>query len=107
MNRWNIPEWLEKEVLSRDTHCVYCGTVFAHAPLTRGAKPSWEHIVNDARIVTRENIVRCCMPCNASKGTKDLSVWLGSAYCRQKGITNQTVAEVVQNALRHLLETGA
>jgi hypothetical protein len=24
MNRWRIPEWLEREVRQRDTDCVYC-----------------------------------------------------------------------------------
>jgi len=88
-NRWNIPPPLEQEVLARDKNCVYCG----------GPATTWEHIVNDARIVTRENIARCCGPCNSSKGTKDLTVWLESKYCETKGITKDTVAEVVRGAL--------
>jgi hypothetical protein len=53
-NRWNIPQWLELEILTRDKHCVYCGVRFwvLHAP--RQEQASWEHIVNDARIMTRE-----------------------------------------------------
>jgi len=89
-------------VLSRDTYCVYCGVAFSTPALTRGAQPSWEHIVNDARIVTRENIVRCCMACNSSKGTQDLRAWLASAYCKRKGITESTVAEVVRKALARI-----
>jgi hypothetical protein len=99
VNRWKIPRWLEQEVLARDSGCVYCGVAFAEAAVTRGARPSWEHIVNDAAIITRENIARCCMACNASKGTRELRAWLGSAYCKRKGITECTVAEVVRNAL--------
>jgi 5-methylcytosine-specific restriction endonuclease McrA len=99
MNRWNIPEELEQEVLARDTTCVYCGLAFTPLAPTRGAKPSWEHIINDAKIITRENIARCCMSCNASKGAKELAVWLQTSYCQQKGITQSTVAEVVRNAL--------
>lgn len=102
MNRWNIPASLEQEVLSRDTHCVYCGVAFSHPALTRGARPSWEHIVNDARIITLENIVRCCMSCNSSKGTQDLRAWLKSAYCKRKDIAESTVAEVVRNTLTRL-----
>jgi hypothetical protein len=101
MNRWNIPVWLEDEVLKRDLACVYCRTVFAASPQSRGARPSWEHIVNDARIITRENIARCCMSCNASKGAKELVVWLRSTYCAKRGITPQSVADIVQLALRH------
>ena len=101
MNRWKIPASLEQAVLARDTHCVYCGVTFSAPGLTSGARPSWEHIVNDAGIVTLENIVRCCMSCNASKGAQELRAWLlRSAYCKRKGITETTVAEVVRRALR-------
>lgn len=89
-------------MLARDTHCVYCGVAFSISALTRGARPSWEHIVNDAGIVTLENIVRCCMSCNASKGAQELRAWLRSAYCKRKGITESTVAEVVRAALTRL-----
>lgn len=53
----------------------------------------------DAKIINRENIARCCVACNASKGTKDLAVWLESNYCKKRGITKNTVAEVVRKAL--------
>jgi hypothetical protein len=99
MNRWKIPVWLEQEAIERDRHCVYCSISFEPLPLLRRGRPSWEHIVNDARIVTRENIVRCCIGCNASKGTKTLTVWLESRYCRERGITSDTVAPVVRAAL--------
>ena len=60
---------------------------------------TWEHIVNDARIINRGNITRCCFSCNSSKGTKKLSDWLESDYCKKRGITTDTVAEVVKRAL--------
>jgi hypothetical protein len=99
VNRWHIPAWLESEVLARDTYCVYCRIDFSMASSSRGAKPSWEHIVNDERIINRENIARCCMSCNASKGAKELRQWLDSNYCRRKGITTSAVAAVVREAL--------
>lgn len=99
MNRWNIPAWLEHEVVQRDRQCVYCGVEFLSAPAPRRVRRSWEHIVNDARIVTRENIVLCCISCNASKGARALTSWLESKYCRQRGITAASVAAVVQVAL--------
>jgi hypothetical protein len=64
LNRWNIPVWLEREVIERDHRCVYCGIEFVAENPTRRFKPSWEHIVNDARIITRENVARCCISCN-------------------------------------------
>lgn len=79
--------------------CVYCGIEFSQPMSSRGTKPSWEHIVNDAKIITRDNIVKCCISCNASKGAKDLTVWLQSNYCKRKGITEHSVSKVVQNAL--------
>ena len=100
MNRWNIPAELELYILQRDPQCVYCGVSFALPSPTRGQRPSWEHIVNDARIVTRENIARCCMSCNASKGAKGLIAWLGSGYCQRKGIHEGTVGQVVRDALK-------
>ena len=65
----------------------------------RRDRPSWEHIVNDASIVTRENIALCCIGCNASKGTKSLDVWLRSQYCLGRGISSQSIAPVAQSAL--------
>jgi 5-methylcytosine-specific restriction endonuclease McrA len=100
MNRWNIPEWLEREIVERDVSCVYCGVKFAADNTNRRDRPSWEHILNDARIFTLENIVRCCVGCNASKGAKDLAQWFESSYCRARGITRESVAPVVRNALR-------
>jgi hypothetical protein len=103
MNRWNIPDWLEDEVIGRDRCCIYCGVDFTAQSTGRRNMPSWEHIINDARIITRENIARCCVGCNASKGTKPLAEWLESPYCRTRGITAESVASVV----RCFLESNA
>ena len=99
MNNWNIPDWLEREVKDRDGKCVYCGIAFGSSMKTRKSMATWEHIINDARIINRDNVARCCFSCNASKGTKKLSDWLESDYCRKRGITKDTVAEVVKRAL--------
>lgn len=98
-NRWNIPEALEREIIDRDRCRVYCGNGFVPADAPGAVKPTWEHIVNDAKIVNRENIARCCVSCNASKGTKDLVVWLESKYCKLRGISKNSVADVVKRAL--------
>ena len=101
MNRWNIPAWLESEVRARDTGCIYCRVVFGSAAGT-GARPSWEHIINDARIITRENIALCCRTCNSSKGARLLADWLSSPYCARRGVGRDTVAEIVRAALPKL-----
>ena len=109
MNPWGIPDWLEKEVKARDKYCVYCGIKMIEKMPPRGTRKgvaTWEHIINDARIVTRENIARCCVACNSSKGTKRLSDWLESGYCKKRGISKDTVAGVVREALRVITENA-
>ena len=102
MNRWGIPAWLENEVRARDKTCVYCGVEMLERTAPDGSRrkvATWEHIINDASIVTRENIALCCAPCNSSKGTKDLADWMNSKYCRSHGITEAAVAEIIKRAL--------
>ena len=99
MNRWNIPSSLAHEVIERDRCCVYCRVEFTIQNGNRHAQPSWEHIINDARIITSQNIARCCIGCNASKGAKNLAEWLESKYCRTRGITRESVASVVRAVL--------
>jgi len=99
VNNWNIPDWLEKEIFARDKACVYCGVKLGSSKGSRKTQASWEHIINDVRIVTRENIARCCVVCNSSKGKK-LFDWMNSKYCKEKGIDKDTVADVVKNALK-------
>jgi hypothetical protein len=103
MNNWNIPDWLEKEVQERDKTCIYCGIQMIDLMppgSPRRNVATWEHIINDANIVSRENIARCCVACNSSKGSKKLSDWIQSSYCKKCGINKDTVAEVVKQALR-------
>lgn len=98
-NNWNIPKWLEEEVREKDICCVYCGVEFTPVNVSRKSAASWEHIINDAKIITRENIAICCCGCNASKGQKQLSVWLQSKYCKEHGISAETVTPIVKQAI--------
>jgi hypothetical protein len=103
MNRWGIPDQLEEEVKKRDKACIYCGVqMIEQMPLcgSRKTAATWEHIINDASIVTLENIARCCFSCNSSKGSQKLSEWIQSSYCKKRGINKSTVADVVKNALK-------
>ncbi len=67
---------------------------------SRKTVATWEHIINDASIISRENIARCCVACNSSKGAKKLSDWIQSSYCKKRGINGDTVAEVVKKELQ-------
>ena len=96
-NKWGIPWDVEEAVLKRDVRCVYCGCEFGSE---RAKKRSWEHIINDVRIATMENIALCCIGCNASKGAKLLALWLESPGAKRRGIAEATLSPVVQAALR-------
>jgi hypothetical protein len=98
-NKWKFPQWLEDEVRKRDKVCVYCGKSFEVTESSKKLAPSWEHIVNDAKIITRNNIALCCRGCNASKGQKTVSEWLQSKYCKDRGIGQHTVATVLKQAI--------
>ena len=103
MNSWGIPAWLEEEVRMRDKTCVYCGVEMVERVPPGGSRKNvatWEHIINDANIVTRENIALCCVSCNSSKGARELSVWLESSFCKNRRISRDSVAEVIKKALR-------
>jgi len=95
-NNWNIPKELESEIRLRDTICVYCKVEFTSSKVSKKTTASWEHIINDAKIITRENITLCCCSCNASKGQKELSIWLESKYCKDKNINYNTVSPIIQ-----------
>ena len=99
-NRWGIPKEVEEKVKQRDLYCVYCGICFVASDMSNKNRPSWEHIINDIRKNTLENIALCCRSCNSSKGSKLLVDWLNSKYCIKKKITKETVAFVVQNHLK-------
>ncbi|WP_282015984.1 HNH endonuclease [Marinifilum flexuosum] len=100
-NRWGIPKEVEEFVKKRDKSCVYCGIEFKLDDSSKKSEASWEHIINDININGIDNIALCCMSCNASKGAKLLENWLESAYCKKKGITVESVANVVKMALQN------
>ena len=100
-NNLNITEWLEKEVRGRDKACVYCGVEFTPTKVAKKTAASWEHIINDAKIITKENITLCCCGCNASKGVKKLSDWLQSKYCIERNINPDTVSPIIKDAIRN------
>lgn len=98
-NNWNIPQWLEIEVRARDISCVYCSCRFLLPKKSAKRSASWEHIINDESVITRENIALCCRSCNASKGQKSVSEWLRSRYCIERAITPESVAPIIKAAI--------
>lgn len=98
-NRWGIPKWMEEEIRARDVQCVYCRRPFSTTQDSVKSSSSWEHIINDASIISLDNIALCCRGCNASKGQKELKVWLSSNYCKENGISPGTVSPIIRKAL--------
>jgi hypothetical protein len=99
MNRWNIPDDVERIVKMRDLKCVYCNVDFSQIHESKKTMPTWEHIVNDIRLNSADNVALCCGSCNASKGAKSLEDWLKSKYCVTRGISRDTVALVIKKSL--------
>lgn len=98
-NRWGIPKEVEAFVKERDANCVYCGQKFLDQAVSRKQKPSWEHIVNNIRLNSIENISLCYMSCNASKGAKLLEDWLESDYCKRNNINKESIEQVIKEAI--------
>ena len=110
MNAWGIPAWLEREVRNRDKACVYCGVRMANGRKPRGCRRSaatWEHIINDASVITRDNIALCCVACNSSKGAMTLADWMQSTYCAKHRINKRNVAAVIRRALKRAVVDDA
>ena len=101
-NRWGIPKEVEEFVKKRDANCIYCGIDFAVNKASNKLSSSWEHIINDVRLNSSDNIALCCRSCNASKGTKKLEDWLQSNYCSNKSINRNNVALVARKYLEKL-----
>jgi hypothetical protein len=54
-----------------------------------------------------EDLVICCSACNSSRGQKLLEDWFTSAYCRDRNITADTVAEPIRQYLvREAVQDG-
>ena len=110
MNNWSIPDWLEKEVKERDKVCVYCGVKMTEKMSFKGSRKkvaTWEHIINDASIVTLKNIARCCV---AYCCVHCLSV--GSSYPQQQfpqspqHLLKQTTREMFNQHFQLIVEIG-
>jgi hypothetical protein len=96
-NTYGICKQVEREIRARDKTCVYCGILMKRTG-TSGA--TIEHFNNDGPLTKKYNVAICCRRCNSSKGTKRLSVWLKTAYCLKKKISEETVSKPVKEYLR-------
>ena len=98
MNRYGIPEGALSSIRLRDRQCVYC-----HKPMVDPSAGGWrgdwatiEHLNCDPPFDDPSTVAICCGSCNSSRGAKAIRDWLAGAYCRERGITLQTVSPVVR-----------
>lgn len=104
-NAYGIPKNDEEEIRARDTVCVYCRKVMGGKIGTVDAykdRATIEHLHNDGPFNEKANAAICCGSCNSSRGAKDLSIWFKTAYCVERKINEETVAEPVKDYLRSL-----
>ncbi|MCU4462941.1 HNH endonuclease [Acinetobacter pittii] len=87
---------MEKLVLERDKDWVHCGCEFG----TKKSKKVMGTIIHDIKITMLDNIALCCVGFNVSKGNKELSNWLYYENAHKRGITSDTIAEVIRVALK-------
>lgn len=102
MNRWGIPDWLEKKIRDRDKLCVYCHIELKEYLDIKGTpkdKATFEHLT-DEDLPLEDNVVMCCGSCNSSRGAKELPDWLESLYCKKKKISRETINPIVWELLR-------
>ena len=98
-NTYGISKQDEREIRARDKACVYCGILMKPAS-RRASGATVEHFNNDGPLREKYNVAICCRRCNSSKGTKRLSAWFKTPYCRDRKINEETVSKPVEEYMR-------
>lgn len=77
--------------------CVYCGSK---------KNLTLEHImpIRKHGNHNRENIVIACKYCNSSKNDLLLNEWLNTLYCKEKGITKETINPILMEKQTRLIQ---
>jgi 5-methylcytosine-specific restriction endonuclease McrA len=99
-NTYGISIQDEREIRARDRACVYCGIVMKPASDRHAAGATVEHFTNGGPLREKYNVAICCRGCNSSKGTKKLSAWFKTPYCRERKINKVTVSKPVKEYMR-------
>jgi hypothetical protein len=96
-NTYKISDKDEQEIRARDKKCVYCHIWVRQKPHAMGGTGATiEHFNNDGPFDKKYNIAICCRSCNSSKGTKTLTEWFKTPYCREKNINRAKVLKPVK-----------
>jgi len=103
-NKYGLPEDKLNKIRERDKDCVYCHKKMIN-PSDGGFCGDWatiEHLNCLPPWNNPNTIAICCGSCNSSRGDKKLSDWFKSAYCIERNIKKETVAESVQEYIRFI-----
>jgi 5-methylcytosine-specific restriction endonuclease McrA len=100
-NTYGISKQDEREIRARDKTCVYCRILMKQYPHAMGASGATiEHFNNAGPFRKKHNVAICCRRCNSSKGTRSLTAWFNTPYCRKKEINRATVLKPVKEYMR-------
>lgn len=101
-NKYGIPNKNLESIRKRDKDCVYCHKIMTN-PSNGGLRGDWatiEHLNYLPPWNNPNTVAICCGSCNSSRGIKKLLDWFKSAYCVERNINIETVAEPVKDYIR-------
>lgn len=97
-------------IVARDIDCIYCHKkmIVPFDAKNRSDSATIEHLNHRADWYSVQDFVSkglsvdsiigiCCGSCNSSRGSLPLLSWFESKYCKDRGITQSSVAQVVQD----------
>jgi len=104
---YDIPPDVTDRVRQRDQLCVYCHKkmIWPFDTSNREDSATLEHLDEVGPGLWKEGLREdglafCCGACNSSRGPKSHLDWFKTSYCRDRGITAETLAEPVRDYLR-------
>ena len=102
MNNYGILAEAESAIRARYDRCVYCRKLMLKSGEDgwRGDWATIEHLNFRPPWNDPSTVVMCCWSCNSSRGAKPILVWFGTPYCREKGISFETVHPDVRAYIR-------
>lgn len=106
MNRYGLPEDGLAALRERDTLCVYChrALLYPWDGARRAQSATIEHLNHLPPWDDISTVAYCCGSCNSSRRNLTHSEWFKTAYCIDRGITAETVAQPVRAYLARLAE---
>ena len=103
-NKYGIPEEDLKKIRARDEMCVYCHKKMVDPTDNNDCRKDWatiEHLNHLPPWNNPSTVAFCCGSCNSSRSNKKIIDWFETAYCIEKNINYNTVANPVKNYIEN------